>query len=101
MIKSTFASSLGYYNEDGMIKGTGFKRFSGSFNGSYKIFPILNIKAGVSYVWSTRPELWIGTYEFFYRTVRSVLHGILGWKTELLPQGVALGMVIRLTIVIC
>ena len=66
--KSTFASSLGYYNEDGMIKGTGFKRFSGSFNGSYKIFPILNIKAGVSYVWSTRPELWIGTYEFFYRT---------------------------------
>ena len=62
--KSTFASSLGYYNEDGMIKGTGFKRFSGS----YKIFPILNIKAGVSYVWSTRPELWIGTYEFFYRT---------------------------------
>lgn len=66
--KSTFASSLGYYNEDGMVKGTGFKRFSGSFNGSYKIFPILNIKAGVSYVWSTRPELWIGTYEFFYRT---------------------------------
>ncbi|MDE6987009.1 MAG: SusC/RagA family TonB-linked outer membrane protein, partial [Bacteroides acidifaciens] len=66
--KSTFASSLGYYNEDGMVKGTGFKRFSGSFNGSYKIFPILNVKAGVSYVWSTRPELWIGTYEFFYRT---------------------------------
>ena len=37
--KSTFASRpLGYYNEDGMIKGTGFKRFSGSFNGSYKDF---------------------------------------------------------------
>ncbi len=66
--KSTFASSLGYYNEDGMIKGTGFQRFSGSFNASYKILPILNVKAGVSYVWSTRPELWIGSYEFFYRT---------------------------------
>lgn len=66
--KSTFASSLGYYNEDGMIKGTGFQRFSGSFNTSYKILPILNVKAGVSYVWSTRPELWIGSYEFFYRT---------------------------------
>lgn len=65
--KSTFASSLGYYNEDGMIKGTGFKRFSGSFNGSYKILPILNVKAGVSYVWSTRPELWTETYGFFYR----------------------------------
>ena len=66
--KSTFASSLGYFNEDGMIKGTGFQRFSGSFNASYKILPILNVKAGVSYVWSTRPELWIGSYEFFYRT---------------------------------
>lgn len=66
--KSTFASSLGYYNEDGMIKGTGFQRFGGSFNASYKILPILNVKAGVSYVWSTRPELWIGSYEFFYRT---------------------------------
>ena len=66
--KSTFASSLGDYNEDGMIKGTGFQRFSGSFNASYKILPILNVKAGVSYVWSTRPELWIGSYEFFYRT---------------------------------
>ena len=43
--KSTFASSLGYYNEDGMIKGTGFQRFSGSFNASYKILPILNVKA--------------------------------------------------------
>ena len=66
--KSTFASSLGYYNEDGMIKGTGFQRFSGSFNASYKILPILIVKSGVSYVWSTRPELWIGSYEFFYRT---------------------------------
>lgn len=66
--KGTFASSLGYYNEDGMIKGTGFQRFSGSINGSYQILPILNVKAGVSYVWSTRPELWIGSYEFFYRT---------------------------------
>ena len=28
----------------------------------------MNVKAGVSYVWSTRPELWIGSYEFFYRT---------------------------------
>ncbi len=28
MIKVLFASSLGYYNEDGMIKGTGFKRVS-------------------------------------------------------------------------
>lgn len=66
--RSTFNTSLGYYNEDGMVKGTGFQRFSGSLNGSYQVLPILNVKAGVQFVWSTRPSLWIGTYEFFYRT---------------------------------
>jgi RNase adaptor protein for sRNA GlmZ degradation len=35
-------ASMGYYNEDGQIKGTGYKRFNGSVNGTYKIFPFLN-----------------------------------------------------------
>ena len=38
----TFASSLGYYNEDGMIKGTGFQRFSGSFN-ALKDDPLIEV----------------------------------------------------------
>ena len=66
--KGTFVASLGYYNEDGQIVGTGYKRFNGAFNGSYKIFPFLNVKAGTTYSWSEQPSLWIGTYEFFYRT---------------------------------
>ena len=66
--KGTFAASLGYYNEDGSVKGTGYKRFNGSFNGSYWILPFLNVKAGTTYSWSQQPSLWIGTYEFFYRT---------------------------------
>lgn len=47
--RGTFATSLGYYNEDGQIIGTGYKRFNGSVNGSYKVFPFLNVKAGATY----------------------------------------------------
>ena len=66
--KGTYNASLGYYNENGMVKGTGYKRFTGSVNGSYRVFPFLNVKAGATYTWSQQPSLWIGTYEFFYRT---------------------------------
>ena len=43
--KGTYMASMGYYNEDGQIKGTGYKRFNGSVSGTYKIFPFLNVKA--------------------------------------------------------
>ena len=66
--KGTFSASLGYYKEDGQIRGTGYERFNGALNGSYKVFPFLTVKANATYSWSTQPELWIGQYEFFYRT---------------------------------
>ena len=66
--KGTYIASMGYYNEDGQIKGTGYKRFNGSINGSYRIFPFLNVKAGATYTWSQQPSLWIGAFELFYRT---------------------------------
>lgn len=66
--KSTFAASLGYYHEDGMVIGTGYKRFNGSLNGSYQVFPFLNVKAGATYNWSTKPSLWISEDQMFYRT---------------------------------
>ena len=66
--KGTYMASMGYYNEDGQIKGTGYKRFNGSVSGTYKIFPFLNVKAGATYTWSQQPSLWIGSYELFYRT---------------------------------
>ena len=66
--KGTFSASLGYYNEDGAVKGTGYKRFNGAFNGSYWVLPFLNVKAGTTYSWAKQPSLWIGTYEFFYRS---------------------------------
>lgn len=66
--KGTFAASLGYYNEDGQIIGTGYQRFNGAVNGSYKVFPFLNVNAGASYTWSRKPELWISEAQMFYRT---------------------------------
>ena len=46
--KGTFVASLGYYKEDGLIKGTSYERFSGTLNGSYKIFPILTVNGGAT-----------------------------------------------------
>lgn len=66
--KGTFATILGYYNEDGQIIGTGYKRFNGSVNGSYKVFPFLNVKAGATYTWASKPSLWISEDQMFYRT---------------------------------
>ncbi|RNC66284.1 TonB-dependent receptor [Proteiniphilum sp. X52] len=66
--KGTFVASLGYYNEDGQIIGTGYERYNGNLTGTYQILPFLNVQAGTTYSWSQRPELWIGTFEMFYRT---------------------------------
>lgn len=63
----TFSAKMGYFKEDGQIKNTGMKRFTGSIYGSYKVLPILTVNAGASYAWQTTPQLWIGQYEFFYR----------------------------------
>lgn len=70
--KATFAASLGYYKEDGLVRGTSYERFSGMLNGSYKIFPFLTVNAGVTYTWSRSPELWsndLSNASVFYRTL--------------------------------
>lgn len=83
--KGTFSASLGYYKEDGQIRGTGYERFNGALNGSYKVFPFLTVKANATYSWSTQPELWIGQYEFSTVHALNVRHGTLGMKMELRP----------------
>lgn len=66
--KATYSSSFGYYNEDGLVKGTGYKRFNGALNGSYQIFPFLTVKGSTTYSWSTQPSLWVTIPQMFYRT---------------------------------
>ena len=66
--KGAFAASLGYYDEEGQVNGTGLTRFTGTINGSYKVLPVLTVNAAATYAWQKQPELWIGAYEMFYRT---------------------------------
>ncbi len=66
--KGTYATSIGYYNEDGQVIGTGYKRFNGSLSGNYKVFPFLNVKGNATYTWATKPSLWIDEAQMFYRT---------------------------------
>lgn len=64
----TFAASLGYYDEEGVVVGTKYRRFNGQINGNYKILPILNVRGGATFSTSESPELYMGEYELFYRT---------------------------------
>ena len=46
--KGKYYSSFDYYNEDGVIVGSNYKRFSGNLNGSYKVKPNVEVSSGVS-----------------------------------------------------
>lgn len=70
--KGTFAASLGYYSEDGTVKGTEYRRFSGTLNGNYKVLPILNIKGGVSFSTSTAPELYYDDMADLFERMQSM-----------------------------
>lgn len=48
--KGTYYLGLGYLNEKGIVIGTGFNRFSGTFNGSYKIKDNFKVSSNVLYV---------------------------------------------------
>jgi TonB-linked SusC/RagA family outer membrane protein len=47
--KGTYFASLDYYNEPGVIVGTSYNRYSGNFNGSYKVKPNVEITSGVNF----------------------------------------------------
>ena len=70
--KGTFAASLGYYSEDGTVKGTQYRRFSGTLNGNYKVLPILNIKGGVNFSTSEAPELYYDDTADLFERLQSV-----------------------------
>lgn len=46
--KGKYYASLDYYNEDGIIIGSNYKRYSGNFNGSYKLKPNLEMTTGTN-----------------------------------------------------
>ena len=40
----SFVASLGYYNENGVVRNTSFRRFTGSVKGDYQIKPWLKVR---------------------------------------------------------
>jgi TonB-linked SusC/RagA family outer membrane protein len=46
--KGRYFASFDYYKEDGIIVGSGYKRYSGDFNGSYKVKPNIEVSSGVN-----------------------------------------------------
>lgn len=70
--RGTFSSSLGYYTEGGTVKGTDYRRFSATLNGSYKVLPILTVKAGLNFSTSTAPELYYDDMADLFERMQSM-----------------------------
>lgn len=65
---STFSANLGYYGEDGILRGTKYQRVTGGLNGSYRVLPFLTVKAGATLAWSKMPEFYTDVNNLYYRT---------------------------------
>jgi TonB-linked SusC/RagA family outer membrane protein len=66
--KATFRTSLGFYNEDGLIKGSSYQRFTGTLDGSYKVRDNVKIYGSVDFSRSTQPTTYESDASLFYRT---------------------------------
>ncbi|WP_082436082.1 SusC/RagA family TonB-linked outer membrane protein [Zhouia amylolytica] len=56
--KGTYYLSLGYLDNEGLVFGSGFERYSGTFNGSYKVLDNVKVSSNVLYAHSK----YNGTY---------------------------------------
>jgi TonB-linked SusC/RagA family outer membrane protein len=52
--KGKYFASLDYYNEPGVIIGSSYNRYSGDFNGSYKVKPNVEVTSGVTFSTSSQ-----------------------------------------------
>ena len=68
----TFSASLGYYSEDGVLRGTKYERFSGTLNGNYKVLPILNIKGGVNFSTAKSPFMYYDDESDMFERMQSI-----------------------------
>ena len=57
--KGRFYTSFDYFNQDGIIVGSSYRRFTGNINGSYKVRPNLEVSSGATF--STSNELGVPT----------------------------------------
>lgn len=64
-----FAASLGYYDEDGLIIGTKYKRYTATLNGGYKIKKNFEVNGSLTFSNSQQPRLWTSESNIFYRVM--------------------------------
>lgn len=64
-----FSASLGYYDEDGLMIGTKYKRYSATLNGAYKIKKNFEVNGALTFSDSQQPTLWTSEANMFYRVL--------------------------------
>ncbi|MFV0344736.1 MAG: SusC/RagA family TonB-linked outer membrane protein [Bacteroidales bacterium] len=66
--RGTYYLGLGYMDDDGLVYGSGFKRYSATFNASYKITDALKVSSNIIYAYSNLSEPYDSDYNLFQRT---------------------------------
>lgn len=72
--KGKYFASFDYFNENGVIVGSGYKRYSGVVNGSYKVKPNIEVATGVNL--STSSQLGVNGSE-----VNNLYRNLTIWPT--------------------
>ncbi|MEO6868359.1 MAG: SusC/RagA family TonB-linked outer membrane protein [Ginsengibacter sp.] len=67
--KGKYYASFDYYKEDGVIVGSGYQRYSGSFNGSYKVKDNVEVSTGVTLSTSSQLGVQAGEINTLYRSL--------------------------------
>lgn len=66
--KGTYYLGLGFLDDQGLVIGSGFKRFSATFNGSYNITDRLKVSSGIIYAYSNQSSPYDTIYNLFQRS---------------------------------
>ncbi|MES2517048.1 MAG: SusC/RagA family TonB-linked outer membrane protein [Bacteroidota bacterium] len=67
--KGKYFASFDYYNEDGVIVGSNYERYSGNLNGSYKIKPNLEITTSTTFSTSSQLGTLASDVNTIYRNL--------------------------------
>ncbi|MFT4156281.1 SusC/RagA family TonB-linked outer membrane protein [Parafilimonas sp.] len=67
--KAKYLASFDYYNEDGTIVGSYYKRYSGNINGSYKVKPNVEVSTGATMSTSSQIGVVSSEVNTLYRTL--------------------------------
>ncbi|MGD9931270.1 MAG: SusC/RagA family TonB-linked outer membrane protein [Mangrovibacterium sp.] len=66
--KGTYYLGLGYMDDNGLVFGSAFKRYSGTFNASYKLSDALKVSSNFIYAHSNQNLPFDNEYNLFQRT---------------------------------